>query len=205
MTTGQGTQVQSDDDFDDDDDVDDEDGKKKDDGDEEFDKDRALATIKTQRAAEKKLKGDLKALRDELKTLKTKDLPDAERQAAALREAEEKATKAEAALQKSAVRTSALEEAVKLGFRSPALAYRLIDTDDVEWDGDQPSNVRDLLKELLKSDPYLKGGKRRQDDDDEGEDDEEDEGADGGRGRRSGRGKSSAGFMNTQIRRAAGR
>lgn len=209
MAPGQGSQQQqSDDDFDDDDeDANKDENKKKDDDDgEEFDKEHALATIRKQRASEKALKADLKAVRDELKTLKTKDLPDAERTATALREAEEKATKAEAKLQKAMVRTITLEEAVALGFRSPSLAHRLIDVDDVDWEDDRPTNIRELLRDVLKSDPYLKGGRRRSaEDDDEDENDDEDEGADAGRGRRSGKSKSSGNFMNAQIRRSAGR
>jgi small-conductance mechanosensitive channel len=172
------------------------------DEDKNFDKARALSTIQAQRKSEKALKATLKTMKDELEAIKTKDLPDADRAKKALADAEERAAKAEQALQKSSLRTTALEEAVKLGFKSPALAFRLLDVDDVEWDGEQPSNVKELLRAVLKSDPYLKGGRRR--DEDQDEEDGDDEGADAGQGR-SRKSKAGGFSMNNAIRAAAGR
>lgn len=205
--TGTGTPpAETDDDFEDEEELDTEDDdkgagdkpkQKKSDDDDEFDPARAKKTIENQRASEKKLKGDLRDLRAELKAIKDKDLPEAARQAEAVKEAEDRAEKAEAQLQKASIRTVALEEATKLGFRNPALAYRLIDGDEVDWDDDRPVNVKSLLKKLLEDDPYLKGrAKRNEEDEDDGED------ADAGRGR----GRKSKGFdMNAEIRSAAGR
>lgn len=65
----------------------------------------------------------------------------------------------EARLKTQAVRSTAMEVATRLGFRSPDLAYRLLDTSELEFDtDDQPKNVEKLLAELLKREPYLGKG-----------------------------------------------
>lgn len=86
------------------------------------------------------------------------------------------------------VRLSAVEEAVKLNFRSPDLAYRLVDRSDVEFDeSNTPKNVGKLLKAIIEKDPYLAKGS----------------GADFGGGNRGGAPASVD--MNKLIRGAAGR
>lgn len=57
------------------------------------------------------------------------------------------------------VRLAAVEEANKLGFRSPDLAYRLIDRGEVDFSDDgEPRNVAKLLKAIAERDPYLLKG-----------------------------------------------
>lgn len=198
--SGQEAEEHDDDIEDDDDDEQDEQGskggKKPGDDDEEFDKDRALRTIENQRKSEKDLKRQLKEVQAELKSIKDKDRPATEQQAEAQRDAEARAEKAEASLRKATVRTTALEEATGLGFKNPALAYKLIDPEDIDWDDDEPSNIKSLLKKVLDAEPYLKGRRSKRSD---GDDDDDD--ADAGKGRnRSGKSFD----FNDQIRQAAG-
>lgn len=195
-TTGAGTTAVAQSDDDDDEVAEDSSTDTATEGDEDYDKERALNTIKAQRASERKYKTQLTEALAELKQIKDKDLPEQERAKSERDEAVQRAEKAEQQLKKAAVRTVALEEATNLKFRNPTLAYRLIDHDEVEYDGDEPSNIKALLKDLLKQDPYLKG--RRQTE--EGDEDEEDDDAGAGRGR-----KPRAFDMNSEIRRQAGR
>lgn len=44
----------------------------------------------------------------------------------------------------------------KLDIVDPDAAYRLLDTDKVEYDGDRPANIGELLEELITQRPYLK-------------------------------------------------
>ncbi len=193
-----------------DEDLDEEDLEDEDDGDqggkgtenEKFDEARARKTIENQRAAEKKLKKELSELKATLKTIQDKDLPDAEKTKRELAEAQEKAHTAERKVRKATLKSEAMEQAAKLRFRSPALAARLIDFDDVDWDDDDnPINIKDLLKDVLEEDPSLKGRARRTKDDDDDEEDEDD-GAGAGR---SGKSVKGGNFMNTMIRKSAGR
>lgn len=86
------------------------------------------------------------------------------------------------------VRLSAIEEATRLNFRSPDLAYRLIDRAEIDFDdAGTPKNIAKLLEGILKREPYLVKGST----------------ADFGGGNRGG---SPQGIdMNQIIRRAAGR
>lgn len=57
-----------------------------------------------------------------------------------------------------ALRASTIEVAARLGFRDPSDAYRLIDPAAIEYDGDAPRNVGDILAELARQKPYLLRG-----------------------------------------------
>jgi hypothetical protein len=51
---------------------------------------------------------------------------------------------------------AAVDAAVRLGFRSPEVAIRLIDSSAVEYDqNSEPTNVEALLREVLVKEPYL--------------------------------------------------
>lgn len=57
------------------------------------------------------------------------------------------------------VRLAAVETATRLGFRSPDLAYRVLDRTQLEFnDSGEPKNIEKLLKAVLESDPYLGKG-----------------------------------------------
>lgn len=80
-----------------------------------------------------------------------------------------------------------VSEASSLGFHNPKAAARLMDQDRVEYDAEgKPQNVKDLLTELLRAEPYLGRGAGS---------------ADGG----SGRDTTQPSDINDQIRRMAGR
>lgn len=120
------------------------------------------------------------------------------------RERDEARADAEAARADARKVTTRLESttvAEKLGFKNPSKAYRLLDSDDVEYDEDgEPTNLRSLLRQELRDDPSLK---RRKDEDDDEDDDRD---ADAGRGRTRKRKSSEGdGGMNDAIREAAGR
>lgn len=196
MTTG-GAAEQATDDTEQDD-VQDDENEELDDFDGEFDAKRARETIRAQRESEHEARRSLKRERAERRKLEARiaeleSSGDGDKAAKELQAANDRATAAEARLRKQTLRSEAMEQATKLGFNSPATAARLIDQDDVEWDDDQPTNVRALLREILRDDPSLK--RRVRDDQDEDED--------AGAGRRGGSGGTQD--LNSAIRAAAGR
>jgi hypothetical protein len=195
MGAGQGAEELDDDDTGDNDDT----GEGGDEFGDSFDAERAKTTILAQREAEKKARKELRTERKARQDLETrlKQLEDSgkepdEKLAQEVQDFRNRAEKAEARVRKATLRESAISEAAKLRFTNPALAARLIDVDEVEWDGDEPSNVKELLREVLRDNPSLKARTSTEDD--------EDEGADGGAGRR---GRSGGGrTMNDMIRGA---
>lgn len=87
------------------------------------------------------------------------------------------------------VRLAAIEHATRLNFRSPDLAYRLIDRAEVEFDDSgEPKNIAKLLKAVLDAEPYLAKGA----------------GGDFGGGQR-GSGNAAPTDFNAMIRQKAGR
>lgn len=52
-------------------------------------------------------------------------------------------------------------QAQKLDIVDPDAAFRLLDTDNVEYDGDRPANIADLLASLIEERPYLKAQPQR--------------------------------------------
>jgi hypothetical protein len=80
-----------------------------------------------------------------------------EKAQAAAKSAADRAEALEAKLRKLNVRTTIEREARKLGFVDEDVAYRLVDTDDLDLDDDGvPTNATELLEEILKKRPYLK-------------------------------------------------
>lgn len=132
---------------------------------EPFDEARARATIATQRAREKELDQERKALgkrladaEARLKALDDEKLSEQERTARQLAEAQSALAELQAERQGLVVRHSVEREAAKLGFADPDDAYRFLDLAAVETDEDgQPKNVGKLLDAVLKAKPYLKG------------------------------------------------
>jgi hypothetical protein len=134
------------------------DGGSSDDGD-DFDKDRALATIRKLREAEREGKATKKQLDDalgRLKAIEDKDKSETERAAATAKEATEKLTAAEQRSQDLAIRLAVERAARKLNFIDEDDAFRLIERSAVEMDaGGDPQNVEALLKDLAKAKPHL--------------------------------------------------
>ena len=127
----------------------------------DFDPVRALATIRNQRETEARLERELKEARSALADRDKAGLPETERVATELKEAQERAATSEANYAKLLVRTEATEVATKLGFRNPALAHKLLgnvtglltDAGEVATD-----KLTDALKTELRENPYLGTG-----------------------------------------------
>jgi DNA repair exonuclease SbcCD ATPase subunit len=127
----------------------------------DFDKDRALATIRKLRESEKAAKAQAKELEDlkaRLREIDDKDKSEIEKQAARAQEATAKLTAAEQRAADLALQMAVERAARKLGFIDEDDAYRLIDRRAVETDdAGAPTNVDDLLKALARAKPHLVG------------------------------------------------
>jgi len=135
-----------------------------------------------------KYRRELRAAEAKLREHEQAKLSETERLQQRVKELEGEVEQARKKAQTAALRSHVSQAAGRLGFQNPTVAYRLLDLDKLEFDDDdEPKNLDALLRELLRSEPYLaRAGS-----------------ADGGEGRRSG---SAAGQdMNSLIRSAAGR
>jgi multidrug efflux pump subunit AcrA (membrane-fusion protein) len=133
--------------------------------DEEFDKGRALATIRKQREREKATAAELKAARAEAAALKAKEQEraDAERSElekaqAKLAEREKAHDEAEAKLRRVLISQAIERAARKHNARNPEVVAKLIDQDALQFGEDgEPTNAEELVKALLKTEMYLVG------------------------------------------------
>lgn len=93
---------------------------------------------------------------DELKSrLENEKLSEAEKLQTQLAQKEQEILKHQERVVRSEIKSAALS----LGVINPALIAKLVDWSEIEYDentGD-PTNVEDLLKELIKNEPYLVG------------------------------------------------
>lgn len=129
---------------------------------EKWDEDRARRTIEKQREEAKALRAQLK----ELDALKAKDaqrerekLSETERLAAEKADLEKKLADNETLLRTMRTEHAIERAATTLGARKPAIISRLIDREAIKYDDDgSPLNAEDLVKDLLKAEPYLAGG-----------------------------------------------
>lgn len=149
------------------------DGQNENGGDEDdFDKDRALRTIKKQREETKAAKDEAKALKERLDALeadkrKRDDADKSETEKALARleeltkahtEAVTKAETAQAKLRQIQIDRAIEQAASKHGARNPSVVAKLLDRDALELDDDGvPTNAEQLVKALLKDEPYLVG------------------------------------------------
>lgn len=146
----------------------DNDGKEEDD----FDKDRALRTIKKQRDEVKAAREEARELKERLDALEADkrkrddaDKSETEKALARLEEltkahadAAAKAEAAEAKLRQVQIDRAIEQAATKHGARNPAVVAKLLDRDALELDDSGvPTNAEDLVKELLKAESYLVG------------------------------------------------
>lgn len=142
----------------------DEDG---DDGD-EFDKDRALETIRKQRESEKKAKDELKAARARLKELEEAEKKRQDADKSELEKATSRVSELEKALQDSREMAQALRLRQEFGKVAKKLnlkfadvqaeddAFLLAEMEGVEMDADgEVTGLEDAVKALHKSRPYL--------------------------------------------------
>jgi hypothetical protein len=108
------------------------------------------------RSENRSLRERLKAAEDAKRAEDEAKLSEQERTAKRLADLERDLAERDRALAERTVLASAVDAASRLGFANPRLAYRLLDLSEVEFDGEgQPTNVDDLLKAILKGDPYL--------------------------------------------------
>ncbi|MDP3937557.1 MAG: hypothetical protein Q8R92_05400 [Deltaproteobacteria bacterium] len=131
--------------------------KEPDPADKEFDKDRALATIRTQREAENKLKAEVRELRDvkaEFDKIKEKDLSEKERLEKRVSEMEGKVTAADDELKEARLLRAVTRAKVSVVDSDAAVTFL---KDRIEYEGGKPKGVEDALKALLEEKPYLKG------------------------------------------------
>lgn len=130
----------------------------------------------------------IRALEGQINAAQQASMTDLERAQARVAELERQISEATIREQDRNVRLAAVEEATRLNFRSPDLAYRLIDRAEIDFDADgAPKNVAKLLKAIIDRAPELVKGS----------------GADFGGGNR-GQTAATPDF-NAAIRRAAGR
>jgi vacuolar-type H+-ATPase subunit I/STV1 len=123
---------------------------------EAFDKARALSTIRAQREQEKQLRQRLSELEALTRKHDEEKMSENERLHSKLSESELKITELERERQELVLRHETIAEAAKVGVVDPDVAYRLLDTATVEFDGSgKPTNLTALIKELVKSKPYL--------------------------------------------------
>ena len=129
----------------------------------DFEKDRAMATIKSLRAFEKEAKAKLKRLEE----LETQAAAQAEAEMTAAQKAEKRASEleakykeAEALLKRVTLKDAAQEASQKAsltfasGALSDAIALGIFDT--LEWTDDgKPKGMTQAVKELAQSKPYL--------------------------------------------------
>lgn len=113
------------------------------------------------RAAQKAAR-DAQRLADELKREKeardTADKTELDREREKRQQAEQTAAAAQQRVRQAGLRLAIQREAARLNtVGDVAVLERLIDADDIDWDEDrdEPTNVGDLLKELLEQHPYL--------------------------------------------------
>jgi hypothetical protein len=129
----------------------------------EFDAERAKATIKAQRESERKARADMRAAQKQLEEAqaKLKEREDAEKSElekaqARIKDLEDKVLKSERNAQETALRYEVALQAAKLNLYDADVAFRLLDSAQVEYDAEgKPSNVAALLTALAKAHPYL--------------------------------------------------
>lgn len=143
-----------------------------------------LAALRKEAA---KYRRELRTAQEKLREHEQAQLSETERLQQRVKELEGEVESARTQAKRATLRSTVAASAQKLGFLNPSVAHRLIDDEAIEWDGDQPKNLEALLRDLLRSDPYLaRAGS-----------------ADGGEGRRGDQG--GAQDMNALLRSAAGR
>lgn len=135
---------------------------------EEFDKERALETIRKQRESEKLLARQLKDAQARIKAIDEAEKKKADAEKSELTKAQERAAELEKNLREAQevaqalrLRQSFASTAAKMGvkFASPQAeddAFELAELDGVEIDsGGKVTGVEDAVKELQKTRPYL--------------------------------------------------
>ena len=126
---------------------------------EPFDKDRAMATIRTLREQEKLAKTqakELEILRAQAKTQADAQLSEADKLRAKVSDLERQAADRDRKRQERVVRYEVMLAAQKMNLVDADAAYRLLDLATLEFaDDGSPKDIEKALKELVKAKPYL--------------------------------------------------
>jgi len=135
-------------------------------GDDEFDRERAMKTIRTLReeakAAVKQIK-EVETLRARVKEIDDAKLSEQERLTKRAEEAETKLTQAQKQTQDRINRYEVQLQASRLGIVDPDAAVKLLDWDTLEYAQDgTPKDVDAALKALLADRPYLAAAQQQQ-------------------------------------------
>ena len=127
----------------------------------DFDKDRALSTIRKLRDAEKNYKAQLKeleSLKAEQRKREDAEKSETEKLRQQIADAERQRVAIETELQETRNRTAIERAAAKAGATDPEDIFRLIEVSDFEHDDDgKLTNAEKLVADLLKKKPYLAG------------------------------------------------
>lgn len=105
------------------------------------------------------LRGELKKREDAIKAHETAQMSEQEKLTARNKELEDSLKAKDQELSQTALRSATYAAAARLGFQDPEDGYRLINAADVVTDGEgRPTNLDELLQEVLKAKPYLGSG-----------------------------------------------
>ena len=116
----------------------------------------SLDEAKKLRAEAQGLRRRLASLEDAAKVAEEAKLSETERLTRKASDLERQLAERDQALKERTVLASTVEAAARLGFANPRLAHRLLDHAEIEFEADgTPSNIEPLLKELLRTEPYL--------------------------------------------------
>lgn len=126
---------------------------------EAYDPAQADQALTSARAEANKLKRDLAAAEAKVKASEEEKLSESEKLANRVKQLEAEAATAAQTVRAQRVQLVVERTARELEFVSEEAAHRFLDAERVEFDTDtgQPTNVKALLTEVLKSHPYLKG------------------------------------------------
>lgn len=120
--------------------------------------DKGKRAIDRERERAETAERELKATKLRLRTFEDRDKTDAERSQDRIADLEARLEDELVARTEAQLERATHTAARKLGFRNPDIAYRLIAPAEVDFAEDgTPKNVEQLLKDLVKSDPYLVG------------------------------------------------
>lgn len=108
------------------------------------------------RSEARQLRERNRALEDEKRARDEAALSETEKSARRIAQLEQALAERDARTRDKTLAAATVDAAARLGFANPRLALRMIEAADVEYDGDgEPTNVENLLKSLLKAEPYL--------------------------------------------------
>jgi len=130
---------------------------------EAFDQERAMATIRKQREEVKTYKAQAKeaeALRNRLQQIEDADKTESQRLTDQVADYQQREQTWAAEKKDTSLRLAVSERAQELGITSPRLAVAALKMDGttIEWDNeDNPTNLDDVLAELIEREPGLKG------------------------------------------------